>query len=123
MVNWNNFSLGSQVPFGAVSPSMTTRTEVPAAQPKQPAQPSVDLQMLANPFLLLSQLGKGGSPFQLNGSGVSLGGPFGNLLGGLLSPMFSNSQQAAAPQQKTVIDQRSPETQALVSMFQNGGAR
>lgn len=121
MANWNNYSLGSQVPFGAVNPSMVNRTEVPAATPSPTSNPSIDLKMLANPLALLGQLGKGGSPFSLNG--VNTGGPFGNLLGGILSPLFGGGQNKVELPKKTVIDQRPADIQALVSMFSNGGMK
>lgn len=127
MTNWKNYSLGSQVPFGAVNPSMITRTETPAAAPaatSAPANPSFDLSMLANPLAMLSKLGdKSFSPFSLNGSTVSMGGPFAGLIGGLLSPLLSSNSKTTSEPAKPVIDQRNPETQALVSMFQNGGLK
>lgn len=112
MANWNNYSLGSQVPFGAVNPSMVNRTEVPAATSSTGAP--FDIAKLLSPLFMFSQIGKG----QFGRNGV-----FGGLLGGGSSPFGNNQTTTTAVPKKTVIDQRPADIQSLVSMFSNGGMK
>lgn len=113
MADFNNFSLGSQLPqtFNTTAPSVAA----PPPAPVPPAKPGN-----SNPFSggILSNIF---NPSGMVGA-VSPFGDGGNPLGGLLSMLFGGGAQKKPVDPVSLpIDQRPQNIQNLVSMFSKGG--